>query len=337
MRQFAIKNRSKRLPNSFVAWMAFAISALSADYAAAQFVDPLANVTISVATDQTSYMVGEPIEIKITAHNAGASPVTLGFPSSLQAFYEIDDVYTPPLVGLAILTEAVIPAMGSHDWSYWHRWDDYDLAIGQHSVTGSVVNYFESAPQYFSIVASPAVEHDVFIDFESYPSGDAMIGVWHKAYEPWGVAFSSDGPGVALKIDAGGNKLIHTPSGGHPFNVVADFAMPVYGVSADVGTAANCSVQLLAFDANDNLIGSSESSPAAAYPDMIGRLSFVSDVPIASVKWLSSNPLAVVMIDNLRLEVDGFVPEPSGFLIAGIAAIGLLGRLRCRDRRSQLQ
>lgn len=336
MRQLAVRNPLKRLPDSFLAWAAFTCATLAADSAAAQFVDPLANVTISVATDQTSYLVGEPIEIRITAHNAGTSPVTLSFPSSLQAFYEMDDVYTPPLLGLAILTDAVVPAMGSHDWSYWHRWDDYDLSIGQHSVTGSIVNYFESAPQNFSIVASPAVENDVFIDFESYPSGDAMIGVWQKAYEPWGVAFSSDGPGVALKIDSAGNNLLHTSSGGHPFNVVADFAMPVYGVSAEVGTAADCSVQLLAFDANDNLIGSIESSPAAAYPDMIGRLSFVSDVPIASVKWLSSNPLAVVMIDNLRLEVDGVVPEPSSFLLGGISVIGLLRSLRCRDRRSRL-
>jgi hypothetical protein len=98
--------------------------------------------------------------------------------------------------------------------------------------------------------------------------------------------------------------------------------MPVYGVSVDVGTAAGKSVKMMAYDAAQRLLGTVQSSPITNYPNLVGPIEFESTVPIASVKWLSSQSSAGVLIDNLRLEVDRIVdpdppPPPPGPPVAG--------------------
>jgi hypothetical protein len=80
--------------------------------------------------------------------------------------------------------------------------------------------------------------------------------------------------------------------------------MPVYSVSARVGSAANETVKMFAYDASNSLIGSVTSNPVTTYPALIGPLSFDSTTPIARVQWFSSAQNAAVLVDDLFLNVN---------------------------------
>ncbi|MBX3426547.1 MAG: hypothetical protein KF688_12770 [Pirellulales bacterium] len=282
-----------------------------------------------MATDHSSYVVGESLWVTISAHNAADAPVTLGFPSSLQSSYVMDGVYVNNEVGLAVLTEAVVPARGSREWTYRHRWDDYPLVPGLHSVVGRVAGYGESVPLEFAVVAPQPIVDDVFIDFETFPDGTRLDSLWATAFLPWGVTLRSDGGNLGLQRVSSGGNVVSAVSGAHPFNIAAAFSMLVHEVSVDVGAAAGTRVTMQAFDAAGALLGQTTSPEIASYPDLVGPLTFVSAVPIASVKWTSSNPFSGVSIDNLSLRV-GAVPEPGSLLIAILGAV--CGQLRLSRR-----
>jgi hypothetical protein len=295
--------------------------------------DAWAQIAATVSSDQTSYTVGEPIEITITAVNHSAAPIILTFPSSLQSQYILDGSYVNNQAGLAIFTDAVIPANGTYDWKYYHRWDDYTLSAGSHEAIGNIVGYATSALLTFDVIDPEPVTRDVFIDFETLPDGTPINGIWQSAYAAWGVELRSDGGGVSLIKDSLDSTTLYSPSGSHPFNIVAEFDMNVYRVSADVGSAANCTVNMFAFDAAGNLLGVVASDPTPAYRNLAGQLEFSSITPIASVKWISSNPLAAVLVDNLHIRV-GIVPEASSFILA---LVGVLAYLITGKRRSILR
>jgi hypothetical protein len=288
-----------------------------------------AQISATVSTNKPSYVIGEPITVTVTAVNNNPFPVTLGFPSSLQSQYVLDNTYVNNEAGLAIFTHAVVPANGTRDYPYSHNWDYYNLSVGSHEVFGNIVGYATSMPITFNILAPPPVTHDVFIDFETFPNGTPLNGIWHTAFAAWGVEFRSDGGGLSLQKDILDSTVLFTPSGDHPFNIVADFDMDVFQVSANVGTAANETVTMSAFDAAGNLLGTVTSNPVTNYPALVSPLSFSSQVPIGSVKWISSNPLATVLVDNLSLKV-GAVPEASTMLLASISIGMLSSRLRLR-------
>jgi hypothetical protein len=281
---------------------------LAADVAHGQYSD----ISLTVATDHASYVLGTPVEITVTANNASATPVTIPFGSTLQAQYAIDEVYTTPLGGATIPTSITIPANGSYAWQFDHRLDYYELSVGQHSVVG-ILRQLEpsnrfSPPHLFEVTLPPPPITDVALDFETLPNGSPSMETVlpRHAYAAQGVEISSDVYVLTIRENRG-NRTLYTPSAGA--NIVAKFAMPVYGVSADVGTAAGRTVSMMAFDAANNLLGTVESAMVADFRELVGPLEFTSSVPIASVQWHSSDINAAVSVDNLRLDVA--VPEPS--------------------------
>lgn len=273
--------------------------------------DAHAQISVITTTDKSSYVVGEPVEVTITAVNPYPLPVTLSFPSTLQAQYILDDSYINQQFGFWIFTEAVIPANGTYDWKYYHDWDYHPLSIGFHEVFGRIVDYvgLESAPTTFEVLTPEPVVEDIFIDFENIPNGNQIGGIWRTAYSQWGVELFSHGGDLSLREDHEENTVLYTPSGAHPFNIAAEFSMDVFHISADVGTSAGRTITMSAFDANGNVLGTATSDPIADYPNLVGPLAFSSSTPISSVKWVSSSPISTVMIDNLRLRVTA-VPEP---------------------------
>ena len=271
-------------------------------------------VEVSVATDQTFYVVGDPIRYAVSAYNPADTPITLSFSSSQQADYIVDGVYSPDDLSLTVITGRMIPAKGTATWDFFHPWDDYSLVPGPHHVAGLVVGYGTSNQLAgFSVAAPDPVVDDVSIDFDHLPNGAATYDganftygkIWDDAYVTHGVRFRSQGGTVNFLPTATG-VMLHTPTTKYPpgFNIIAEFDMPVYSITADVGSAANQSVTMHAFDANGNALGSVTSDPTTDYPNLIGPLSFDSSVPIASVQWFSSVQNASVRIDNLFLNVD---------------------------------
>lgn len=268
-------------------------------------------VSVSVETDRAEYVVGDPITYSVVATNPSSFPVTLNFNSSRQADYLVDGVYSPNDLALQVLTSRTVPAHGSVSWGFRHPWDDYELAPGTHGVIGEVVGNGHSAPVEFNVAAPDPVAEDVFLDFETYPDGtpthfDDQLngGLWDLAFVRAGVRFSSDGGGVALR-STGDSAQLFSPRASYPpgFNIVAEFDMPVFGVSADVGSAADQTVTMTALDAAGAVLGVVTSDPVTDYPSSAGRVSFDSSTPIASVRWTSSLAQAAVTVDDLFLNV----------------------------------
>lgn len=271
-------------------------------------------IEVSVATDSPAYVVGDPLLYTVTATNPSSAPVTLTWPSTYQANFVVDGQYTLQGFGFAVITERVIPAGGSVDWDFLHSWSQYTLTPGDHSVIGQVVNHgFSDQAALFSVAAPDPVTDDVFLDFESYPNGVATsggggltYGYWEEAFVRQGVRFSSEGGSVNLKSHPDQGVVLHTPTTSYPpgFNIVAEFDMPVYGVSAEVGTASDHSVTMYGYGASGQLLGSVTSEPISSYPTFGETLTFSSETPIASLQWFSSEERAGVLIDNLALNVD---------------------------------
>jgi hypothetical protein len=272
-------------------------------------------VDVSVATDKSAYIFGDSIKYIVTATNPSAQPVTLNFNTSRQADYLVDNIFSPDDVALEVLTSRTVPANGSVSWNFFHPWSDYPLAPGSHSVAGEVVGYGNSLPTPFSVAPAAVVNDDVFLDFEHYPDGSPThIGstlthapLSSNAFIRNGVQLSSQGGSVNLTVlDDQQGAILHTPTASYPpgSNIVAIFSMPVYSVSARVGSAANESVTMFAYDVSNELIGSVTSDPVTAFPALVGPLSFDSITPIARVQWFSSVQNASVRVDDLFLNVN---------------------------------
>jgi hypothetical protein len=264
----------------------------------------------TVTTDSPSYIAGDPITYSVIATNPTSTSVTLDFTSSQQADYLVDS-FSPDDIGLTVLTQRVVPANGFASWQFVHPWNKYWLDSGQHRVVGHVVQYGTSEPVYFDILAPPPVTHDVFIDFEHFPDGTPTHSgttitqpLWENAFIRDGISFHSQGGSVNFKVGNSGAAL-YTPTASYPpgSNIIAEFDMPVYTVSADVGTAAGYSITMYAYDAGGQPLGSATAPPSSSIT-ILNPLSFDSAVPIASVQWFSSIQNAAVRVDNLFLNVD---------------------------------
>ena len=268
-------------------------------------------IRVRVETDQNSYFVGDPIAYTVVALNSSPDPVTLRFSTSQQADFFVDGVYSPDDVAFQILTSRTVPGLGSTSWGFAHPWDEYELSPGRHRVVGSVIGVGRSQPEWFEVLVPPPVERDVFLDFEHYPDGTPTLGeggishgLWDSAFLRSGVRFGSEGGGLNLRATPMGfistRRQGSSPQG---FNITADFDMPVYGVSAEVGSAGGESVTMVAYDAAGEVLGSVTSEPVLDYPNAVGRLSFDSDTPIAAVQWTPSRIDAAVTVDDLFLNV----------------------------------
>ena len=268
-------------------------------------------VEITSWTDRDTYVPGQTIRVSVDAYNPNPYDVTLNFGSTLQSKYIMDGWYEYPQMGFCVLTEAVVPAQGSYTWEYCHAWWDYDLSLGFHTISGEVVGYGESAMSYFQVAPPVLPEENFTIDFDTMPDGSEPVFTRiYKDYAAWGVHFrstsSSSGP-MPTRSDVDGdlratiNRCTYPPG----FNIVADFAMPVYGIMADVCSAVGRTVTMVARDAEGNEIASVTSEPIAEGSELVGPIELNCDVPIASVEWWPSSQNSSVSVDNLRIFVTG--------------------------------
>jgi hypothetical protein len=163
----------------------------------------------------------------------------------------------------------------------------------------------------------------LLLDFETVPGSAEPLDAIEQ-YWPFGVHFRSiDAPYPGAQRKNGktfaASYVCSYPTG---FNIVADFDMPVYGASVDVGTAAGCTITMIARDRTGAILQSITSSPIPAYMEFVGSLSVHSDIPIASLEWWPSQNNAAVLIDNLHIAV----PEPGALVMLALA-------LACLTRR----
>jgi predicted outer membrane repeat protein len=111
------------------------------------------DLEITVETDKPVYAFGEDVNVSVTAFNPTDSPITLGFASSCQASYLIDDWYFYSQSCTWGFTHVTIEPNESHTWTMVH--DSYQrhtcpLRPGSHSVVGIMRGYTE--PIEFEVV-----------------------------------------------------------------------------------------------------------------------------------------------------------------------------------------
>ena len=275
---------------------------------ASAFGDPL---VITAATDKSEYVRGELLYVDATVHNPNAYSVTLHFGATVYFNYTMDSTYTTSLSGAIAMIEVTIPAGQSHTFRQRHHsWSEYDIAPGTHSVVVTMeANYGQSEPYYFEVVEPVLPTEDVLIDFDILPDGRPMDGPPRDAYAAWGVHFHqilSDGTQSPSLNYTGSNLYLVTWSTTYPpgFNIVATFDMPVYGVSADVSTAAGRTITMIAKDSGGNVIGTTESDPVPASGSFV-PIEIYSITPVASVEFWPSQETAAVMLDNLDICLHG--------------------------------
>jgi hypothetical protein len=281
--------------------------------ARAQFCDPIFGcfggegvVDVSIATDQAEYYVGDPITYSVTAFNPAAEPAQLNFTSSRQADYYVDNEYSPEDIALTVLTSREVPAQGSTSWEFDHPWDYYFLEPGSHAVAGEVVGYgFSPTDALFTVNRPEPVTDDVLVDFEHLPNGSPVhdgntrhYGLWETAFIRQGVKFTSREDSVNLTLGSTGALLRTWRSND---NIEAEFTMPVFGVSAEVGSAVDRTVTMRAYDTGGQLLGSATSDPVTDHTELVGQLSIDSIQPIATVEWTTSTGDASLFVDNLFL------------------------------------
>ncbi len=122
---------------------------------------PEHELRFDVETDRLVYRPHDPLTITVSVHNPNPHPVTLTFPSSLQASYVMDDHYDwahgRPV--LHVITHVEVPARGSHAWRFRHDWDAYTPS-GASSVVGYVVGQGHSDPAHFRVMDEHHHHHD---------------------------------------------------------------------------------------------------------------------------------------------------------------------------------
>ncbi|OQY29860.1 MAG: hypothetical protein B6244_02565 [Candidatus Cloacimonetes bacterium 4572_55] len=116
-------------------------------------------IQVTVATDQDSYLPGDPVTIYITAHNPTDQMIDLWWPSSCQAAYFIDsyDVMLDVTCFMTITEMHLLPG-ASHTWELTHHPYQYVLTPGVHSVVGRVLDYEISAPLHIVVETGNLVQ-----------------------------------------------------------------------------------------------------------------------------------------------------------------------------------
>jgi hypothetical protein len=187
-----------------------------------------------------------------------------------------------------------------------------------------------SASFPFEVVAPVLPTSSFLIDFDTHPDSLAQPAAIEE-YWSYGVRFrTGDGvsysprPGIGR---IGDNSVLEINSTTYPpgFNIIADLDMPVYGASVDVTSAAGVRVTMIARDRDGNELGKVESNPVPAVNELLGPLTFVSDVPIATLEWWPSQSNATVKIDDLFLSLT--TPLPGDLNLDGSVTRADLGRL----------
>lgn len=149
-----------------------------------------ADLDVSVSTNKPQVRPGEALYYRVTAHNDSSSPVTLGFPSSIQAQVSADNGPYVPNVGTLAITHATVPANGSKTWSFRHGWTSRPLDYGLHDVRGRVLGVGAAGPVPFEVVRPVYPTESFLIDFDHVPGTDERITSAEELW-PYGVRFRS--------------------------------------------------------------------------------------------------------------------------------------------------
>jgi hypothetical protein len=120
------------------------------------------NLEFIVATDKPAYGLGEDLIVYVSALNLDSSPVQLGFPSMLQASYQLDGVFdwTEGKGFFDIPSSVTIGANETFTWNLTYGSDErslYQLEVGVHSIVGEVVGYGYSTPVEFQVIPEPSI------------------------------------------------------------------------------------------------------------------------------------------------------------------------------------
>ncbi len=141
----------------------------------------VSGLNVTVKTDKTEYALDEPVQISVTATNTLPDPITLTFPTSLEASYIIDGVYdwSEHAISLPVVTHETIPGGQFKTWEFTHTAEQYRLLPGKHSIVGVVIGYGKSEPtEIFVAQGEPIVQVSVSTDKEIYELDEPVkIGV----------------------------------------------------------------------------------------------------------------------------------------------------------------
>lgn len=264
----------------------------------------------SISTDKAQYYPGEPMIIMVKATNSGPVDVTLHFPTSLQAYYWID-VYTPPGPALQILTEATVPAHGSYTWNFRYSWTNNNLAFGRHIAYGRIEGYGSAGSTSFDVVQPTLPTDNFLVDFDHIPGTTTPMDSI-AALSSFGMHFRSIdpkyGPGLGA-YDSNQYLTVNTCTYPTGFNIVIDFDMSVYNVTANVCAGGGRGVTLIA-RAADGTVLDSASVASTLYFTFTESLSVHSAAPIAHLECWPTQTNCAVCIDNLYLVLR---PAPGDF------------------------
>lgn len=274
-------------------------------------------IDITVSPNQTRYYPGQAMVFSTTVRNLEPNDITLYFAWD-QAQYILDNTYlSDPVFDWNETYNVSIPANGSYTWHMRHAWQYHPIDLGPHTIVGRVLHYGDSTPIPFEVVEPVLPTKSFLLDFdEPFAIGSS----YHSVEEYWQY-------GVHLRNAHGFPLFVDTSEANHyltAIGILADFKMPVYGVTVDVSGATGITVAMIAKDAAGQVIGSVTSDPIPDFREITTPLAFTSDIPIASLEWQPSAPNAGVTIDNLYI----LIPEPASTLLLPPAAFLLLRRSR---------
>jgi hypothetical protein len=148
------------MKKAIISILAFALILCLSGFLQADIVD------ISVATDKTTYQVGEEVKIFVSAYNPSLDSVRLTFGTPIQASYWMDETYYGH-VNLnypQIQTHVTINSNSTHTWHRIHGIDgmqEYPLELGIHTVAGVVGAYelmddYLTEPVEFEVIPEPS-------------------------------------------------------------------------------------------------------------------------------------------------------------------------------------
>ena len=115
-------------------------------------------IEISVATEKSTYLLGEDFWVFVTAYNPNPEPVTLTIAHvNVPASYLLDDVFnwSDGLVRIPTVVYQTIDPLDSYTWELHHSNSRYFLNPGTHTIEGEVVGYGFSSPINIEVVPEP--------------------------------------------------------------------------------------------------------------------------------------------------------------------------------------
>jgi hypothetical protein len=182
------------------------------------------------------------------------------------------------------------------------------------------------------VTSSSAFANTIYIDFESLPGPDGMLGTADdiatpnqflndlaNLYSSVGVNFSQGSLLQAAFYD--GNPLNHFISSTNP---IGSFSVPVFGIS--IQSKSYWTATLIGYDeygnvlAQDRLFNPNAGIPQQGFPPLFGTLSINSSQRIFGFSILPDQPNYILNLDQLTLNTSP-IPEPSQLGLIGIGLI----------------